>query len=125
MPVLDIIDNRGELRQLAPITVAATMLSPTDEQFRDQIFAVGYTNTAIAAAQSIPWEIARVTNDGPGTEGVNKRVEREGYSGWVAGQILLLVLRLAVHHPQHATVRKAIYICEKELVRGRTASGKR
>ena len=66
MPPLDIIDDDGNLKQLAPIVVGAVMLSPTDEKWREEIYATGYLATATKVEQGIPAKIGAVIDSGPG-----------------------------------------------------------
>ncbi len=117
MPILDITDEAGRLKPLAPIIVAATMLSPTDENRRDQIFATGYTDTVLQVRQAIPPEIAEVTHRGPSVAGISREAKYQGYLGWIAGQILIFVLRCATHRPEDASLRKAIHIMGPALER--------
>ena len=117
VPILEIIDETGKLVPLAPVIVAAAMLSPTDENRRDQIFATGYTDTVLQVRQAIPPEIAEVTHRGPSVAGISRGAQYQGYLGFVAGQTLLFVLRCATHRPEDASVRKAIHIMGPALER--------
>ena len=117
VPILDITDEAGRLKPLAPIIVAATMLSPTDENRRDQIFATGYTDTVLQVRQAIPPEIAEVTHRGPSVAGISRAAKYQGYLGWIAGQILIFVLRCATHKPEDASLHKAIHIMGPALER--------
>ncbi len=125
MPTLDIIDDNGKLKQLAPVYVAAAMFSPTDERRRDEIIATGYVDTALQVRQPLPPEIVEVTHSGPGTATISSQAGHQGYLGWVAGQILLFVLRCAAHRPEDASVRKAIEINGLALVREERLQGRK
>ena len=116
MPPLDIIDDDGNLKQLAPITVGAVMLSPTDEKRGEEIYATGYLDTATKVKQGIPFEIGAVIDSGPGKPAILRNAKFQGYDGWLAGQVLLFILRCAAHQPQDASIGKAVYVMERALV---------
>jgi hypothetical protein len=117
MPTLDIADEEGNLRQLAPVIVASVMFSPSNAELRDQIIATGFTDTAIKVDVPIPPEIASVTHRGPGTGRIEHKAGLLGYEGWLAGQLLLFILRCATHQPEHASVRKGVRVIARALVR--------
>ncbi len=116
MPPLDIIDDDGNLKQLAPIVVGAVMLSPTDEKWREEIYATGYLATATKVEQGIPAKIGAVIDSGPGKPAILSNAKYQGYDGWLAGQVLLFILRCAAHQPKDASIGKAVYVMERALV---------
>ena len=125
MSILDIIDDTGELRQLAPVIIAAVMLSPADERRRNEIIATGYVDTALQISQPIPPEIAEVIHCRASAATITSQAGPQGYLGWVAGQILLFILRCDAHRPEDASVRKAINIIERALARADRLQGRK
>ena len=80
------------------------------------IYATGYLDTATKVEQGIPFEIGAVIDSGPGKPEILHNAKHQGFDGWLAGQILLFILRCAAHQPKDASVGKAVYVMERALV---------
>ena len=121
MPLLEICDDNGCLKELAPVIVSAAMLYPTNADRRDQVFAKGYVDVFLKEGKPQPWtfeqqlEILRLEHEGPDFDRLALEAEDRGWPGQVTGFVLLFILRCSEHRPKDASIRKAIHVVARDL----------
>ena len=117
MPVLEILGQDGRLLpgNQAGLIVLAAMLYPSNTTKREGFIAAGLQDALqrLNPPAAIPPEIAKPVFEQGGEPGITKKSLKEFASGLIAGEILLAVLQLATHGPEHASIRKAQYMAEK------------
>ena len=113
MPVLEILDKQGSLvrgHNHAGLRVQATMHFPQDSKKRKAQFDTGIQDALLKAQQPVDPEIATLPFELGGRDGAIRRVEKSAREGWIAGEILIYVVTLAKHAPDHASIRKAQHL---------------
>lgn len=128
MPTLEVLDQDGRLIDpgLASATVLATMLYPSDEAGRDG-FVAAAIQTSLQSAQTrqdIPTEIAKLTYEQGGGPGIEQQGLKVLPQGAIAGEVLIRVLQLAAHAPEHASIRKAQHLVERSRTTARDGRDK-
>lgn len=150
-PLLDILDHQGQLHPLAIQQIVATIHfpghDPSECGFRSACFArleVQNAYDAIAHAMAegseadFPWPDFLF---GLGAQGlISPSTFRHLASpphdfdtmwaertkiGFLAGKLLLQILACSIHHPEHASVRKAVFLYSAELKANHKPKGER
>jgi hypothetical protein len=125
MPVLPIKDAPNDAFMAAVVYAHATY--PKDEAKRDEVIATFFAGVLTRRPEyrpalenftvQNPWFIPAVHRAGRPEE-VMKETAEEHVSGWACGDLLLLMLSAAVHHPElDVTTTKAVWAMS-ELYRG-------
>lgn len=136
-PVLDILCVDKSLHPLAPSRVMAAMAHPKESEFRKQLeaslelkvaFAVPneLKNAGFNLAEEEMWPVLqaelakqfgffsitaqRALASAPSLNEVLARGAARACGGSVAGEMLLFLLTCARYHPEHVSVKKAVYI---------------
>jgi hypothetical protein len=133
MPVLNIVDKDGGLNLFAPTEVLSVILYPDDEGKREEFLVSGVVRTLLelsdeekrnkvlkaAAVGFIP-----VLWRSPDPDTIIRRAVSYAGSSWVAGEMLLFMLSVAIHHPEHeVSPTKAVYTLSQVLEGGDTFGG--
>jgi hypothetical protein len=127
MAILEITDGCGGINVLlAPMNLLRVMCFPDDEDARNQwleaaaVFALDSAPDKRIAESLTIGELSRLTSAARSSDELMRRAVEGGQHGWVAANILWLVLSLAGSAPQHATVHKAIHVMGVHAARSRT-----
>lgn len=125
MPVLPIEDAPSDAHRA--VIVYAFTTYPKDEAKRDEVIATYFADVLMkrpeyrpvldAFASDNPWFTPALHRAGT-PEDVLKETAREHSSGWACGELLVLMLSAAAHHPElDVTPTKALWVVS-ELYRG-------
>ncbi|HEX4495295.1 MAG TPA: hypothetical protein VIE43_06470 [Thermoanaerobaculia bacterium] len=127
MPVLPIEDAPNDGFMAAVVYALATYPKPSDEAKRDEVIATFFGRVFTQRPEyrpvledftaKNPWFFPAALRAGTPEE-VMKETAVEHVSGWACGELLLLMLSAAAHHPDlEVTTTKALWVMS-ELYRG-------
>jgi hypothetical protein len=120
--VLRILRDDGQLYDDAAARVVATMLYPKDETPREQLVAYSGERALHLANIQIPSDLTAKTHFGPSENEFTQDAAQSLKSGGrLAGQLLVLLRQLDVYRPEDASVRKAIDLMERLLIKSKRA----
>lgn len=124
-PVLPITDGNGKLAAFAVAETVSRMMHPDNEKHHNEMLASIGTMTFALGFQAVPPATAAIACEAPTSNELDGRADISGFWGRVAGEILLTVLKCAAHHPEHLSVRKAIWLKHRMLSSEQARGGKR
>jgi hypothetical protein len=106
VPELPILDARGNLLEIALDIIVAFMAFPEDQERREEYLAVVIVETCgdnpealRAAADAVPWLVPALSRQRT-AGGVVSAAKRATGSAWAAGEILVTMLAVSLHHPE-------------------------
>jgi hypothetical protein len=120
MPILELTDGNGNGLVIGPLKVLATMLHPESEDRRKMWMAS--VMLEVAAQRKVeppntPMEILDMIHRSSGPRSIKRTAVLNFNCGRLAGEVLLSVLSSAEYEPRHATVRKALALVGRHIVR--------
>lgn len=125
MPVFEILDEKDRPLRDAGLRVAAVMFHPCDDaEQRNTVVAVGQLEALSREGHHVPPIIAARALD-QGSEGILRHAKKAAVKGYIAGDTLLYLVRLARHAPTHASVRQAWHMVERRRAIARDGEGRR
>lgn len=111
LPTLPISTGDGKLNEEAAALTMAFMLFPRDASARDQFLALNTFEKILklkARKATVPISFLRHLADAPSRNDYDELVGQRAVAGLIAGRLLIHVASMADHHPQHASVLKAV-----------------
>jgi hypothetical protein len=131
MPVLPIGDTPNDAYMAAVVYAFATF--PENKERRDEVLATYFADVLMqrpeyrpeldAFASRNPWFTPALHRAGKPKE-VIKETAQEHVSGWACGELLVLMLSAAAHHPDLAvTTTKALWVMSEQYKGTKSESG--
>jgi hypothetical protein len=144
-PTLPISDGHGELLLLAASTIGSLMLHPDDEASREEFIAqehLHHLDGVICSLEEDGWtpeeirmewaqilslvategvltpKVVRALRTAPSMVEITRRMNDRIRRGMLVGEILLTIITCQHHHPEHASLRKAIYLIQQGVKAG-------
>lgn len=117
MPELPILDASGQLSEAAGDILLAFMTYPEDEERREEFLACTIVQRyednpeALASlAGTMPWLVLAL-HRAPTPSGVFAEATQATGSAWIVGEILLMMLGAAIHHPEiNVSITKTVSV---------------